>query len=240
MIAKLAAAAAVALCTLSVPAAHAATAAYRCGWDTFAQETLTGGEDSFTGVLFAYAVFDDRDAHPLRCYVRIDGQEQASTPTRSGAVVVATAGPVAYTAGWDSTVELCTEIDGATVGCGDDLPGSVLVDQVLDGVQSVVDAVLDRVPHAAHADLVRAGCSFDPVTTSTSGTVTVGVVYGYAYFDDQATHSLTCVSLAGPYETPTGIGTTFVTTSGQMPYDWDGVPVVLCAVVDGVTVTCGP
>jgi hypothetical protein len=120
MIKQLALAATVAASlTVATPAAHAAVVREGCGFDSLAQETLTGGQDTFTGAAFGYAVFDDQGSHTLRCYVTVDGSEQASTPTGSGSVVVTTQGQVTYTAPGGSSVEICTEIDGTTVTCED-------------------------------------------------------------------------------------------------------------------------
>jgi hypothetical protein len=99
------------------PVAHAAVVRSGCGSASFAQETVTG-QDTYTGVAYGYAVFDDQGSHTLRCYITVDGVEQSSTPTQSGSATVATAGQVTYSAAEGATVDLCTEIDGVTVSCG--------------------------------------------------------------------------------------------------------------------------
>jgi hypothetical protein len=118
--------------TAGVPAAHAARVRSACGFATLAQETATGGRDTFTGVAYGYAVFDDQDTRALRCYVTVDGSEQASTPTGTGSVVVSTQGQVTYSASDGSNVALCTEIDGVTIECGaatgEEVPSQEVVD----------------------------------------------------------------------------------------------------------------
>jgi hypothetical protein len=127
------AATAVAALALSAPVAHAATVRADCGFDAVAQETLTGGEDTFTGAAYGYAVFDDQDTHTLRCYVTVDGVEQSSTPTASGRTLVTTKGPVTYTAGWDTVVALCTEVDDlASCVASDSVPPQKVVDFIAE------------------------------------------------------------------------------------------------------------
>jgi hypothetical protein len=158
MLRTVAAAIAVAACTLSTAAAHAAEVRSGCGFDTVAQANVTGDEDAFDGVAYGYAVFDDADQHTLRCYVRVDGAEQASTPAASGTRLVVAGGPVAYTAGYDAIVDLCTEVDGVTVRCED--PGNSLwfVDPVLDRVREYYDSlpIWDQDPGALACPVLAA------------------------------------------------------------------------------------
>jgi hypothetical protein len=98
------------------PVAQAAVVRSDCRIGATAQDTLTG-QDTFTGAGYGYALFDDQGSHTVRCYVTVDGVEQATTPTGSGSVFVHTEGQVTYSAAEGSTVEVCTEIDGATVSC---------------------------------------------------------------------------------------------------------------------------
>jgi hypothetical protein len=115
-----------------------------CGFDTVAQETATGGQDTFTGVAYGYAVFPDQDTHTLRCYVTVDGAEVASTPTGSGTVFVTTEGTVTYTTS-STDVDLCTEVDGETISCGDaaltEIPPQVVID-LLDQVFATLDGII--------------------------------------------------------------------------------------------------
>jgi hypothetical protein len=103
--------------TVGGPEAHAAVVRAECHIGATAQETLTGGQDTFTGAGYGYALFDDQGSHTLRCYVTVDGSEVTTTPTGSGSAFVHTEGQVTYNAPEGSTVEVCTEIDGVTIGC---------------------------------------------------------------------------------------------------------------------------
>jgi hypothetical protein len=119
--------------TTGAPAAHAAVVRSGCGFDTIAQEQATGGQDTYTGAAYGYAVFDDQGTHTLRCYVTVDGGEVATTPTGSGSVFVTTQGTVTYTTA-STDVDLCTEIDGVTTSCGDatltELPPQAVIDLI--------------------------------------------------------------------------------------------------------------
>lgn len=96
------------LLALNAPAAHAALVASGCGLGhTGATDTAAAG----------YAVFDDQGSHTLRCYVTVDGTEQATTPTATGTGVVVTAGPVSYDASPWSALAVCAEVDGVTTVC---------------------------------------------------------------------------------------------------------------------------
>jgi hypothetical protein len=162
------AATSVAMLAVSAPISHAApTAVVRdgCGFDTIAQETATGGQDTFTGAAYGYAVFDETSTHTLRCYVTVDGSEVASTPTGSGSVVVTTQGTVTYTTS-STDVDLCTEIDGVTISCGDatltEFPPQAVIDQVFDillQVATIIDDTLAPVYDAINGVLAQ----LDPI-----------------------------------------------------------------------------
>jgi hypothetical protein len=135
---------AVGMMALNAPIAHAAVVRSGCGFDTIAQETATGGQDTFTGAAYGYAAFDDQGTHTLRCYVTVDGSEVASTPTGSGSVFVTTQGTVTYTTA-STDVDLCTEIDGVTTSCGDatltEIPPQAVID-ALDSLFATLDSIL--------------------------------------------------------------------------------------------------
>jgi hypothetical protein len=126
---------------LNAPVAHAAVVRSGCGFDSVAQETVTGGQDTFTGGAYGYAIFDDQGTHTLRCYVTVDGAEQATTPTQSGTAFVATTGQVTYNAPEGATVDLCTEIDGATVSCGPATDSQIPPQEVVDLVDQIIGVV---------------------------------------------------------------------------------------------------
>jgi hypothetical protein len=128
--------------TAGAPVAHAAPVRAECGFGAVAQETVTGGQDTYTGTAYGYAVFDDLNVHTLRCYVTVDGAEQASTPTGSGQVLVHTEGLLTYNAPEGSDVDVCTEIDSQTVGCRDADQTQFLPQEV----QDAVDALCAKLP----------------------------------------------------------------------------------------------
>jgi hypothetical protein len=133
---------AVGMMALNAPIAHAAVVRSGCGFDTIAQETATGGQDTFTGGAYGYAIFDDQGTHTLRCYVTVDGGEVASTPTGSGTGVVTTAGTVTYTTS-STDVDLCTEIDGVTTSCGDATLTQIPPQEVIDLLDSIEIGIVD-------------------------------------------------------------------------------------------------
>jgi hypothetical protein len=135
---------AVGMMALNAPIAHAAVVRSGCGFDANSQSTVTG-ENTFTGVAYGYAVFDDQGTHTLRCYITVDGVEQASTVPGSGSVFVTTSGTVTYSAAEGAHVEECTEIDGNLVSCGaateTQIPPQEVLD-LLDTVGMALDTVL--------------------------------------------------------------------------------------------------
>jgi hypothetical protein len=99
---------------------------------------------------------------------------------------------------------------------------------------------------AAHAGVVRSACQADTTDVDTaigSGDTYTGYAYGYAVFDDQATHTLRCYVTVDGTEvdsTGTGTGVGVVVAQSQVTYvaaeySW----VELCTEIDGVTVNCG-
>jgi hypothetical protein len=136
---------AVGMMALNAPIAHAAVVRSGCGFDAIAQETATGGQDTFTGGAYGYAIFDDQGTHTLRCYVTVDGVEQATTPTGSGTGLVTAQGQVTYNAAEGATVDECTEIDGVTIECGaadtSQIPPQEVID-ALDAVFATLDSIL--------------------------------------------------------------------------------------------------
>jgi hypothetical protein len=134
---------AVGMMALNAPIAHAAVIRSGCGFDSVAQETATGGQDTFTGGAYGYAAFDDQATHTLRCYVTVDGVPAAggSTAPQSGTGFVATAGQVTYFAAEGSSVDLCTEIDGVTLSCGPATESQIPPQEVIDALDAVFAAI---------------------------------------------------------------------------------------------------
>jgi hypothetical protein len=134
---------AVGLMALNAPIAHAAVVRSGCGFQSVAQETATGGQDTFTGAAYGYAIFDDQDTHTLKCVVKVDGAAQAETPPGSGQVVVTTQGQVTYNAAEGATVVLCTVIDDVEVGCNVAMEFQVPPQEVIDLLDTIFQAISD-------------------------------------------------------------------------------------------------
>jgi hypothetical protein len=95
------------------PVAHAAQVAADCSFHAATlPEIEPGYSGTYTGVLYGYAAFDDQDTHALRCWITVDGEVVASTPTASAQGFVASAGPIRYHADDGADVRTCTEVDG--------------------------------------------------------------------------------------------------------------------------------
>jgi hypothetical protein len=127
----------VAMLAVTGPISHAAPAALvhaGCGFESIAEETVTG--DTYTGAVYGYAVFADHGTHTLRCFITVDGVDQGGV-SASGTVFVAGAGTVAYNAVEDETVELCTEIDGTLVSCGSATGPQIPPQEVIDLLDTV-------------------------------------------------------------------------------------------------------
>jgi hypothetical protein len=131
--------------------AHASVVYYDCSVVAAANELVTGSSDTYSGVMFGVAVFDDADSHTLRCYIRINGGEAASTPKESGTVAVRTLGLVTFTVPPDSFVEICTEIDAVTVSCSSveisQIPPQE-VEDLLTTLEDVVTTVEQTLPES--------------------------------------------------------------------------------------------
>lgn len=133
---------------LNVHAAQAAAVGGDCGFNTIAQETATGGQDTFTGVAYGYAVSDSGNVS-VYCEVRVDGDAVASTPSGAAGAVSATAGQVTYTATDTQDVYLCAVYSGAGGGgesCGKadsrPPPPPPPVQELVDALAAEVDRIL--------------------------------------------------------------------------------------------------
>jgi hypothetical protein len=120
-------------------AAHAAPVTTHCAYAATAHAAVTGSPESFAGVAYGAAAFDDLGPHTLRCYVTVNGAEQSpGTLTGAGNAAVVTAGPVAYHAAATDTVRLCAGVD-ETFASHTTVCDPVTVTQVPP--QSLLDAV---------------------------------------------------------------------------------------------------
>lgn len=110
--------AAVTAIALAVPPADAQPLTVDCAFDAGGYETLTGGQDTFTGVARGYVVSGSPgNSVSIACYIRVDGVFVAGTPTGTGNTVAATVGQLTYTASDTQAVDLCSSwSDGAASG----------------------------------------------------------------------------------------------------------------------------
>ena len=135
---------AVAALALNAPVAQAAAVTADCGFNTIAQETATGGQDTFTGAAYGFAVSDGGDVS-VYCEVRVNGSPVAATdPGPSGPVSV-TAGPVTYTASDTDNVELCAVYSGPGGSgevCGETTTTQIPPEAVFDLIDLIFETLL--------------------------------------------------------------------------------------------------
>lgn len=86
-----------ALVAAGAPAAHAAPLGFDCRFVMVSHDLLTGNssENVYTG--FAVGYSDVGDNAQIRCYVKVDGSEAASTPTGTGTDFAVTSGQLTFT-----------------------------------------------------------------------------------------------------------------------------------------------
>jgi hypothetical protein len=126
--------------------AHAAAVTADCGFDTIAQQDLTGGTDTFTGAAYGYAVSDQPGAAiSVSCEVRVNGGTAASTPPGPSGQASVTVGQVTYVATEADTVTLCAVWTGTESGeaCGPTVTQQIPPQETIDLVDSVVQVLSD-------------------------------------------------------------------------------------------------
>lgn len=83
---------------------------YDCGFNTAAQETVTGGQDTYTGVGYGWVTSTRLvEAVSVRCVIKVDGTAVASTDPGSGTLSAVTVGQLTYVATETQVVEICAE-----------------------------------------------------------------------------------------------------------------------------------
>lgn len=89
---------------------------YDCRLVNFAQQTLTGSQEIFTGVAVGYVASEHPgDAVSIRCYVTVNGYVvHATTPNGTGTDAAVTAGQITYSASDTDDVDLCAEWTAGT------------------------------------------------------------------------------------------------------------------------------
>ena len=130
---------------LGAPAAHAEHAQFDCGFDTIAQETATGGQDTFTGAAYGFIVSPTPGEQvSIQCWVRVDGARVDETPTGTGTNVATTADQVTYTATDTQDVDLCADWSaGSESGttCFETTTTQIPPQEVIDLINSVFDLI---------------------------------------------------------------------------------------------------
>ena len=131
--------------TLGAPVAQAAAVTADCGFNTLAQETATGGQDTFTGAAYGFAVSDGGDVS-VYCEVRVNGSGVATTPAGASGAVSTTAGQVTYTASDTDNVELCAVYSGPGGSgevCSETTTTQIPPQEVIDAINSLFDLLAD-------------------------------------------------------------------------------------------------
>lgn len=165
---------ALAVLASTVQPAHASPPVIDCGYEAVAQRRVTGGRETFTGVMYGYAAAEAPGAAlSVRCYVAVDGVEVATTPTGTGRAAAATAGQVTFTATETQQVDVCGEWSSGTEGgtaCWVCACAQIPPQEVLDVVDQVVgehlpvplpaaacDELPARLPHSQLAYVAASG-----------------------------------------------------------------------------------
>lgn len=103
-----------------------------CGFDSVQQDTATG--QNYEGAAYGYAANTTGGPITVRCYITVNGVPAAagSTPVGAGAGVATTAGPISFEAATGADVEMCTEVNGTTIECGDSTNTQIPPQEVID------------------------------------------------------------------------------------------------------------
>ena len=133
---------------LNAPLAQAAEPTdFGCGFESLAQETATGGQDTFTGAAYGYIVGAAGETSvTVKCEVRVNSATVASTDLGSGSVVATSQGQVTYTADDDDDVDLCTVWTTSTTGgtdCGDATTTQIPPQAVIDLLDTINQLIAD-------------------------------------------------------------------------------------------------
>ena len=152
----------------------AAPAAVDCDFNSVSQASFTGGQDTFTGAARGFVVSaTPGNAVSVRCLIKVNGSEVASTPAGSGTTAAATGGQVTYTASDTDNVELCVAwTDGNDSGetCFEttttQIPPQEVIDLIADGtagLDPIICAALQAagVPAAANTVSSVTGIALD-------------------------------------------------------------------------------
>lgn len=166
---------------LPAPASLAGHVTYDCAVQSLAQETSSGGQLTYTGVLYGFAASPDPGERPsFRCYIAVDGTEVASAPpvVETPSLVVV-AGTVTYTASDGQTVQVCAEWSaGSESGteCFDSVDTRIPPPEVVDFLDALRDFVIDTY-------LLLGGALFDCPVLVTIGSTGVAHLPGVLAID---------------------------------------------------------
>lgn len=166
----------VAVLSYTTPAASADSPEYDCGLRSVRQDTVTG--QSSQGVLYGYAVHA-ADVVSIRCDIKVNGVQAASTPTAVGRSAAVTAGDISYYAGHTDVVQVCASITTShssgyscsTVGITQIPDLWEVLSTVFQSVGSVFTAILD--PTLCPVFASASGEGIGPVAVNSQGDVYV-------------------------------------------------------------------
>ena len=96
---------------VTAPSALANDPLYDCDFSSVRQDAVTG--QTFEGVASGYVVHLVDTGATIRCYIRVNGAEQTTTPTSAGA----TTGRLTYSAGNTDVVTFHAEVCSSSHGC---------------------------------------------------------------------------------------------------------------------------
>lgn len=156
-------------------AAIAAPVSADCRLLNVADQNVTGNTDTFVGASAGYVIGANAgETASVRCFVKINGAEVASTPWASGTQAAMTAGQITYTSTDTDQVDLCAEYtvgsEGDTI-CWDTILVQVPPQEVRDLVVTMLDTIAPFVGQA----VVTANGVMSCITVVNLGTCASGI-----------------------------------------------------------------
>lgn len=130
----------------SIQANAAAAVQADCGFNTVAQEDLTGGQTTFTGAAYGYAVSDvPGEEISVSCQVRVNGGTVDSTDPGALGQASFTGGQVTYTKADTDTVTLCVVWTGDVSGeiCSPTTTQEIPPDAVFELLDQIFQIIAD-------------------------------------------------------------------------------------------------
>jgi len=134
---------------LNAPVAQAEHATLDCNPKTFYRVIGVTGPDVYTAFVHGYILSSTPGEFvSIRCYVRVDGSEVASTPRGSGVNQATTAGQVTFTASDTQDIDLCAEwTAGSESGevCWETTSTHIPPREVYDVISQIMMDVIDPI-----------------------------------------------------------------------------------------------